>query len=141
MRYRLNDEKVFSDVTDGIAILIEVESGIYYGLNLLTTGVYENIVGGADTEELKAALAAVKGYNEKIGAAYAAFLNELIEKEFITEDATATAAVELAFDEYTEDDMDFVLSAYPDAAELLLADPIHQVKEELGWTPDTTSLK
>ena len=64
MKYRLNDEKVFSDVTDGIAILIEMESGVYFGMNLLSTKVYENIVNGADTEELLSEMAKAKGFSE-----------------------------------------------------------------------------
>lgn len=141
MKYRLNDAKVFSDVTDGIAILIDMESGMYYGMNLFTTNVYESIVNGADTEELLSALASVKGYTEEIKTKFFAFLQELESNDFITEDADASAEVHLGFDEYPDDELDFVLSAYPDAADLLLADPIHQVKEELGWQPGREALK
>ncbi len=45
--YVLNDEKMFADVTDGIAIIINSETGIYYGMNELATIVYENIISGA----------------------------------------------------------------------------------------------
>ena len=43
MNYVLNEEKMFADVTDGIAIIINSETGIYYGLNGLGTAVYENL--------------------------------------------------------------------------------------------------
>lgn len=141
MKYRLNDEKVFSDVTDGIGILIEIESGIYYGLNLLTTNVYENIINGVDTEELRVALSKVKGFNEEIDRKYSLFLQDLISKEFIVENDAASSSASLSINEYSNNELDFVMTAYPDAAELLLADPIHQVKEELGWKPETGVLK
>ena len=32
------------------------------------------------------------------------------------------------------------VSEYNDAQELLLADPIHEVKEETGWTPQKDSI-
>ena len=31
--YVLNDAKMFSDIADGIAIVINSETGIYYGMN------------------------------------------------------------------------------------------------------------
>ena len=76
MRYKVNDEKVFADVTDGIAILIEMESGMYYGMNLFTTAVFENIIGGADTEELLSALTKVKGYDEDIRSKCTEFIRD-----------------------------------------------------------------
>ena len=44
MNYVLNEAKMFTDITDGIAIIINSETGIYYGLNAFATNVYENIV-------------------------------------------------------------------------------------------------
>lgn len=141
MRYALNMNKVFSDVTDGIAILIDMETGLYYGMNLLTTNIYENIIGGADTEELLSALSAVKGYDGEIAERFAAFVSELVERSFITEAPSAAGKVCLSFDEYPGEELDLVLSVFPDASELLLADPIHQVKEEVGWMPEKDALK
>ena len=36
----------------------------------------------------------------------------------------------------------FIISVdeYTDAQELLLADPIHEVKEDIGWTPEKSSI-
>ena len=31
--YRLNESKMFADITDGIAIIINAATGIYYGMN------------------------------------------------------------------------------------------------------------
>ena len=50
--YKLNEEKMFADVTDGIAIIINSETGIYYGLNALGSAVYENLVNGASVEDI-----------------------------------------------------------------------------------------
>ena len=33
MNYQLNEAKMFADVTDGIAIIINSMTGIYYGMN------------------------------------------------------------------------------------------------------------
>ena len=39
-----------------------------------------------------------------------------------------------------EDDFFMSIKEYSDAQELLLADPIHEVKEETGWTPEKDSI-
>ena len=82
--YKLNEMKIFADVTEGIAVLINSDTGIYYGLNGFATNIYENIA---------------------------------IEDNFVLE-----------------------LKEYNDAQELLLADPIHEVKEETGWTGEKDSI-
>lgn len=33
--YNLNEAKMFSDIADGVAIVINSETGIYYGMNEL----------------------------------------------------------------------------------------------------------
>ena len=38
--YTLNNDKMFVDITDGIAIVINSETGIYYGMNALGTNVF-----------------------------------------------------------------------------------------------------
>jgi len=141
MKYKINNDKVFSDVMDNIAILIDMETGVYYGLNQCTTNVYENIVAGVDTDELLVALASVKGFDENVGKKYSAMVDELVSKDFILEDPSGYAVVNLNFDSFNDDELDFELSAYPDASELLLADPIHQVKDDLGWQPSKEALK
>ena len=57
--YKLNEEKMFADVTDGIAIIINSETGIYYGLNALGSAVYENLVNGASVEDILTALKSI----------------------------------------------------------------------------------
>ena len=141
MKYKLNEGKVFSDVTDGIAILIDVETGIYYGLNPVTTSIYENIVSGVDTDELLSELSKIKGFAGDARDKFDAFVNELVSRKFIVEDANASAAASFSFDEYPNEAADLVLNEYQDASELLLADPIHQVKEEEGWKPNKEVLK
>ena len=50
--YQLNENKMFADITDGIAIIINSETGIYYGMNAFGTQVYENIANGISAEKI-----------------------------------------------------------------------------------------
>ena len=130
MNYALNDEKMFADVTDGIAIIINSETGIYYGLNNLGTSVYENLVNGATVEEISAKLKEISGGSADIDGNLKLFIDTLLEKELIIEAPSASADVNI--DEIIAKEDNFIMTAkeYSDAQELLLADPIHEVKEE-----------
>ena len=127
--YALNDEKMFADVTDGIAIIINSETGIYYGLNALGTSVYENLVNGATVEAIGAKLKELAGDSVDIDGNLKLFIDALLEKELIIKAPEASA--EVSIDETIAKEDDFIMTAkeYSDAQELLLDDPIHEVKE------------
>jgi hypothetical protein len=40
--YKLNEDKMFADIADGVAIIINGETGIYYGMNEFGTSIFEN---------------------------------------------------------------------------------------------------
>ena len=77
MNYVLNEEKMFADVTDGIAIIINSETGIYYGMNGLGTAIYENLVNGASVEKIAAALKSIDGAPADVESK----LNDYIKKD------------------------------------------------------------
>lgn len=138
MNYTLNEEKMFADVTDGIAIIINSETGLYYGLNGLGTVIYENMIKGASTEDILTAL-------NSIGATDAdsnlkTFIDDMVAKEILIEAPTSSASVSIDAEIAKEDDFVPTVAEYNDAQELLLADPIHEVKEETGWTPEKDSI-
>ena len=140
MNYALNDEKMFADVTDGIAIIINGETGIYYGLNALGTSIFENLQKGASTEDILSALKSISGVPSTIEEDFNKFINSMLEKEVIVNAPTSSAAVEISEEAAKEDNFAINFGEYNDAQELLLADPIHEVKEETGWTPEKESI-
>lgn len=135
--YVLNDEKMFADVTDGIAIIINSETGIYYGMNELATIVYENIISGAPAETILAALKSMQAAPANIEQEFNNFINAMLEKELIIKTEDNDGIVNLPAN---IEDFAINLKEYNDAQELLLADPIHEVKEETGWTPEKSSI-
>lgn len=134
--YQLNETKMYADITDGIAIIINSETGIYYGMNAFGTQVYENIIQGVSTEKIWDKIKTC-GTNE---INFKEFIDNLIEKEIII--PAPVFGAEAKFDESIAKEDNFVLEIkeYNDAQELLLADPIHEVKEDEGWSPEKTSL-
>jgi hypothetical protein len=139
--YVLNESKMFSDIADGIAIVINSETGIYYGMNGLGTAVFDNILSGVDTEDILAALKGMDGAPAGLEENFAAFVKALVENELVIEGQTAGGAVSLDAEAVKKDNFALEVKEYNDAQELLLADPIHEVKEDTGWTPEKDALE
>ena len=138
--YTLNNDKMFVDITDGIAIVINSETGIYYGMNALGTNVFENVAKGVAIEKIAAALKAIAGAPQDMEARLNAFVSQLKEKEIVIESADSSEAVNIDENVAKEDEFVLLVDEYNDAQEMLLADPIHEVKEETGWTPEKSSI-
>lgn len=140
MNYVLNEEKMFADVTDGIAIIINSETGIYFGMNGLGTAVYENLMNGASLESVLEALKSMTGAPADIEKRLNDFVKAMLDNELIMEGSASNAEVNLDSSIASEDNFELKVEEYNDAQELLLADPIHEVKEETGWTPEKDSI-
>lgn len=138
--YALNDEKMFADVTDGIAIVINNETGIYYGMNALGTSVYESLVNGASVESVLAKLQSFEGAPKDTESRLNTFVQQMVENEVLVSAPNAETDVNIVESVAKEDNFTLEFNAYDDAQELLLADPIHEVKEETGWTPEKDSI-
>ena len=138
--YVLNEEKMFADVTDGIAIIINSETGIYYGMNGFGTTVYENIVNGASVEDILIAIKALPGVPSDIDANYELFIKAMVDNALIIKGNASSADVKIDVEIAEADHYILEIKEYNDAQELLLADPIHEVKEEEGWSPEKSSL-
>lgn len=138
--YVLNEEKMFADITDSIAIVINSETGIYYGMNAFGTAVFENIRNGVSTEKLLAEIKALPNVPADIDMYFEAFINAMVEKELIIEGGSSDLGANIDVKIAQTDKFILDIREYNDAQELLLADPIHEVKEETGWTPEKESL-
>jgi len=139
MNYKFNEAKMFMDVTDGIAVIINIENGIYYGMNTFSTKVLEALTAGMASDVIAAKLMAIKGAPADIEASYGKFVEQLLGYELLI---PGTAGADVEFDAAIAAADNFVLevAAFTDAQEMLLADPIHEVKEESGWTPEKASI-
>ncbi len=142
--YKLNEEKMFADIADNVAIIINSETGIYYGMNAFGTMLFENVIKGADTAVILDQLKKIPDIAPDIEIRFDAFINALIEKDLIivsdASDASDEVAVNIDAQLASGDDFVLSFSEYNDAQELLLADPIHEVKEETGWLPEVAAL-
>ena len=124
--YVLNDSKMFADITDGMAIVINGETGVYYGMNGLGTVVLENLMEGAKVEEVLEALK-LSGASEEVEVKLNSFITSLVEKEILISGNESSKEVSISNAIAASDNFEMLVDEYADAQELLLADPIHEV--------------
>lgn len=130
--YTLNSEKMFYDVADGVAVIIDFTSGTYYGLGELSSAVFENMMNGAGDGAILAALKAIPGCPDTIEEGYKAFLDTLFEREMILGDGEGgeCAPIDPAL---AEGGFELTCEDFSEVQDLLLADPVHDVEPEMGW--------
>lgn len=138
--YALNEEKMFADITDGIAIIINSDTGVYYGMNPLGTAVFEKLIQGADSNDVLSALKSLPNVPDDISAKLEKFIADLSVSGLIIPASGNNPHVSFNTDISTENDFEMTLNEYSDAQELLMADPIHEIKEDTGWTPEKSSI-
>lgn len=139
--YVLNEEKMFADIADGLAIVINSETGVYYGMNELSTAIFEKLMAGVDDEAILKALEKLPSAPEDLAQKFKAFVEDLCAKGLLLKTANAAQSGEISFDEgLVKDRFKLEVTEYNDAQELLMADPIHEVKETTGWTPEKESI-
>lgn len=131
--YKLNEEKMFYDMAEGQAIIINFTTGMYYGTSSLGSAVLDSLLAGASVEAALTAVKALPNCPADIDAQMEVFINALLEKEVIvaTEDAGTDCA---AFDASALTD-GFVLTVdeFTEVQDLIMADPVHDIDVEQGW--------
>lgn len=137
--YKLNEDKMFADVADGIAIIINSETGIYYGMNELGTEIYNNLINGVASENV---LDFLRKFDSNAEVNYKKYIDFIIKNEIMIPSNELAKNIEIRIDENILKQNNYIpeIKEYLDAQELLLADPIHEVKEEEGWSPEKSSL-
>lgn len=139
--YVLNEEKMFADIADGVAIVINSDTGIYYGMYELSTAVFDKLTNGFADTDILAALKKLNAVPQDVEQKFNTFVEDLCAKELLIKTNNTAQSGEISFDEgLVQAGFKLEVTEYNDAQELLMADPIHEVKETTGWTPEKESI-
>ena len=131
--YKLNEEKMFYDYADGQAVVINYQTGLYYGMSLLASAILDRIIAGKDVEEIIKAVKTLPQCPADIADRVHSFVKELKEKESIIDGPAVSGGAEPLPNEVVEDGFDLKLDMFAEMADLLLADPVHDVDMQVGW--------
>lgn len=136
--YRINDRKMYYDMADGQAVVINFETGMYYGMSSLGSAVLDLLLKGSDPTDLAAVLEKVPSCPGDIKERIQAFIQDLMDKEILMDSAekgsfsVAASSVEFGREAF-DDGFQLDLNEYAEAQDLILADPIHDVDVNMGW--------
>lgn len=130
--YKLNEEKMFYDMAEGQAIVINFTTGMYYGTSSLGSAVLEALLAGAAVEDVCKAVQALPGCPEDIQTQLDTFIGQLLEKEIIVPASSTGAACTIDASALT-DGFKLTVDEFAEVQDLILADPVHDVDVEQGW--------
>lgn len=132
--YRLNEEKMFFDMSEDQAIVIDSTSGTYYAMNMLASHVFEYLTQGASVEALAEALKQLPDCPDDILVQMESFVARLLACDIVLPDETnAFDGVIEAAPLWFMEGCEFVLDGFQDMTDLIMADPVHDVDVEFGW--------
>lgn len=130
--YKLNEEKMFYDMAEGQAIVINFTTGMYYGTSSLGSAVLDSLLTGAAVEDICKAILALPGCPNGMEVQLNAFIGQLLEKEIIIP-ASSTGAACAIDASALADGFKLTVDEFAEVQDLILADPVHDVDVEQGW--------
>ena len=132
--YRLNEEKVFYDIAEGQAVVINFITGVYYGFSSLGSEVLDRLVNGYSPASILKTLQSCEGCPEDMDKQMAVYINGLVDAEILVE-APGEGAEDsgLLPDTALEDGFTLVLDEHSEVKDILMADPVHDVDVDMGW--------
>lgn len=131
--YKLNEEKMFFDIADGQAVVINFVSGMYYGTTSLGSVILERLLNGNAPAEIAKAVKALPECPEDMDAKLDEFIGMLKEKEILADGETVPGGDEAIADTALADGFELKVDEFSEVQDLILADPIHDVNVEESW--------
>lgn len=131
--YKLNEEKMFYDYADGQAVVINYQTGMYYGMGLLASAILDRIIAGKNVDDIITAVKILPQCPPDIEERVYSFVKELQDTEVIVNGPSVPGGAEPFPKEVVEDGFELKLDMFAEMADLLLADPVHDVDMQAGW--------
>jgi hypothetical protein len=135
--YKIRNKQVINETLDNETIIINLETGVYYSINLTGTIIWKAIDSGFNINTItdKFLVKFENQASENIQELITRFVN-FIESELLIEKAETATLDSASFDKFlagiTSDFITPTIEKYQDMQDMLLADPIHEVEND-GW--------
>ena len=124
--YAINAPDVVADNFEGEIVILNLANAHYYALQGIAQRIWPLLADGHTPESI---LASIGAKRPELSAGASAFVTRLIELNLVI--ATSEVAVG-PIDEAWQGGAP-AIDVYDDLAELIFADPIHDVDEQAGW--------
>ena len=126
-RHAINSPDVVAENFDGQIVILNLADGRYFSLRGTAAPIWSLLIEGQTPDAVIASIAARR---PAIADAACGFIAKLAELQLIRASDSPPASGEIG-ETWAEEAPD--LEMFDDLAELIAADPIHDVDEEAGW--------
>jgi len=134
-RYTINAPDVVAEDLNGDVVILNLANGHYFSLRGIACAIWASLLAGHTTQAILASIAIRR---PELSDGSSDFVDRLVELKLIRprDDAAAVPAGSIG-ESWTGEGP--AIEVYDDLAELMVADPIHDVDEQAGWpTPRQT---
>jgi len=125
--YVINAPDVVAEDFDGQVVILNLANGHYFSLEGIAGRIWSLVLDGIPPDRILASIAAGR---PDLAETAAAFLNQLVDHGLVVPGQAGDGAADFIADWAGEAPR---LAVYDDLAELIFADPIHDVDEQAGW--------
>jgi len=132
-KYRIDESQFFYDYSDGLAIIINSTTGIYYGINVFGSAIFDQLVKGASPASVLEQLRHLPNCPLEIENILVDFITRLRNFSLLVPEEEAGAAAHPFNAEVAVEGFFFEVEEFAEIREILLADPIHDVNSTYGW--------
>lgn len=127
--YVVNAPDVVSEDFDGEKVILNLANGRYFGLRGIASQMWSCIGDGHKPDAILASIAASK---PSLVESSKSFIARLVELDLVVRSKNDTEASSASLDKLWADEAPGI-DVFDDLAELIFADPIHDVDEQAGW--------
>jgi hypothetical protein len=136
-QYAVNTPDVVAESFDGQTVILNLANGHYFSLRGIATPIWSALLAGHTPKSI---LASVRGSRPELLEASHGFLEQLVTLNLVRPQDTGHGDLLGPIDATWSDEGPHI-EIFDDLAELIYADPIHDVDEQAGWpTPRPTEL-
>ena len=131
--YSFNDKEMFYDVADGLGIVINITTGIYYALNNAGTAVFEQLKAGADPKAVAREISKIQLCPADMEQRVLTFADGLVQKGILVDDGTRGTEPAPFDPKAFSENFNLAADEFHEVQDLIMADPIHDVDPNYGW--------
>ncbi len=128
--YSINSPDVVAEDFNGQIVILNLSDGRYFSLTGIASPIWSALLDGHTPKTI---LDSVGSQQPDMLASAREFLDRLLDLELIRPREAAIAGPSTAGLEHSWSDEAAQIEVFDDLAELIFADPIHDVDEQVGW--------
>lgn len=127
-RYVINAPDVVTEDFDGQVVVLNLANGHYFQLEGIAGKIWDTVLHGLPLDQVVASAQAAR---PELATDVVSFLRQLVNLRLIKPDEGPGSSVDAHAADWAGDPPRLIV--YEDLAELIYADPIHDVDEQAGW--------